>query len=72
MAKKETKDNTKVLRIGIIKDRQIIHERLILPGEPVSVGPASRSTFVLEIAGIKQSHVLFESKKGKYFLHFNP
>ena len=41
MANSEKRTTEKVLRIGVIHDRQIVNERLIFPGESVSVGSSS-------------------------------
>jgi hypothetical protein len=61
---------TKVLRIGIIKDHQIIHERLVLPGDVVTIGTSPKNTFQIEDEGLPKSHMLFAVKGNKYALNF--
>ena len=70
MADKGDVKITKVLRIGIIKDRQIIHERLVLPGESVSIGTSGKNTFSINGQGMPKKHVLFQVKGDKYILNF--
>ena len=43
----------KVLRIGIVKDGKVVHERLIKPGQNVTVGESPRNTFVIPGADLE-------------------
>ena len=45
MATNKSRKTEKVLRIGIIQDHQMKNERLIFPGESVSIGVAPQNTF---------------------------
>lgn len=62
----------KILRIGIIQNGRIVEERLLRKRESVSIGQASRNTFVLPSAGVPKSYTLFELKGGVYSLNFKP
>ena len=71
MANKATRKTEKVLRIGIIQNHQMKNERLIFPGESVSIGEAPQNTFSYKIStDFPRSYNLFESKEGKYYLNF--
>jgi hypothetical protein len=61
----------KVLRIGIVQAGKVVNERLIRPGQNVSVGSGPSNTFVFEAPSLTSQHVLFHSKGGRYFLTFN-
>lgn len=61
----------KVLRIGVVQGRKVIHEQLIKPGEGVTVGESPKNTVVFEHPGLPKRLALFEHKGGKYFLSFN-
>lgn len=61
----------KVLRIGVVQGRKVIHEQLIKPGEGVTVGESPKNTVVFEHPGLPKRLALFENKGGKYFLSFN-
>ena len=68
-----TTEDVSVLRIGVVKDNQLVDERLIQPGESVSVGSDSLCTFVVEgddISFLGESFTLFESKGENYSLIF--
>ena len=71
MANSEKRTTEKVLRIGIIQDRQIVNERLIFPGEAVSVGSSSYNSFSLDLPGLDSEHVFFEPHKNSagYTIH---
>jgi pSer/pThr/pTyr-binding forkhead associated (FHA) protein len=45
-------DAAKVLRIGVVKDGKVVHERLIKPGQNVTVGESPRNTFVFPNASL--------------------
>ena len=62
-------DALKVLRIGIVKDGKVVHERLIRPGQNVTVGESPRNTFVLPNADLPKRFTLFQCKGGKYQLN---
>ena len=71
MATNKSRKTEKVLRIGIIQDHQMKNERLIFPGESVSIGVAPQNTFSYKIKdGFPASFMLFESQEGKYSLNF--
>jgi len=42
----------KVLRIGIIQGDRIVSERLIKPGQSVTIGQDPKSTFVVAAEGV--------------------
>ena len=68
-----TTEDVSVLRIGVVKDRELVDERLIQPGQAVSVGSDSLCTFVIEgedVAFLGESFTLFESKGDHYSLIF--
>jgi len=59
----------KVLRIGIVREGKVVHERLIKPGQSVSVGESPRNTFVFQGADLPKRFTLFSCKGGKYSLN---
>ena len=61
----------KVLRIGIVQAGKVIHERLIRPGQNVTIGSSPKNTFTFQVAGFVAQHVLFQARGSKYFLNFN-
>jgi hypothetical protein len=60
---------TKVLRIGVVKDGKVVHERLFKPGQSVTVGESPRNTFVFPDASLPKKFTLFQAKGGKYSLN---
>ena len=60
---------TKVLRIGVVQDGKVVHERLIKPGQSVTVGESPRNTFVFPNASLPKKFTLFQAKGGKYSLN---
>ncbi|MAY80821.1 MAG: hypothetical protein CL930_08555 [Deltaproteobacteria bacterium] len=62
-------DNAKVLRIGVVQDGKVVHERLIKPGQSVTIGESPRNTFVFASKVIPKRFTLFQAKGGKYFLN---
>jgi outer membrane biosynthesis protein TonB len=62
-------DAAKVLRIGVVKDGKVVHERLIKPGQNVTVGESPRNTFVFPNASLPKKYTLFQAKGGKYSLN---
>ena len=73
MAAKSTTqhDPGRVLRIGIVQSGKVISERLIRPGQSVTVGPSPKNTFAFQMPGFPSQYVLFQAKGSKYFLNFN-
>lgn len=70
MANKNQIQSEKVLRIGVIQNQKMKNERLIFPGESVTIGKAPFNTFSFSIGdGFPPSYNLFESKDGKYYLN---
>lgn len=61
----------KILRIGIIQGGKITEERLIGRGETVTIGEASKNTFVLPTPTLPKSYPLFVASGQGYFLSFN-
>ena len=62
-------DALRVLRIGIVKGGKVVHERLIRPGQNVTIGESPRNTFVLPNADVPKRFTLFQFKGGKYQLN---
>jgi hypothetical protein len=60
----------KVLRIGIVQAGKVVHERLIAPGQSVSVGESPKNTFVVPAKSLPKRFTLFQAKGDKYFLNF--
>jgi len=60
---------TKVLRIGVVQDGKVVHERLIKPGQSVTVGESPRNTFVFPNASLPKKFTLFQARGGKYSLN---
>ncbi len=61
----------KVLRIGIIQDGKIVQERLIKAGESVTVGEASKNTFVFPKTHLPSGDfTLFRASGKGYVLQF--
>lgn len=71
MPKKSNNDiPAKILRIGVIKDNQVINERLILPGKPVTIGTSSDNLFQISDKTLPQRFTLFHSKDHAYYMNF--
>ncbi len=62
----------RVLRIGIVQGGKIAHERLIKPGQPVTIGESPKNTFVVKVDGLPARFVLFQPKGDSYQLAFIP
>jgi hypothetical protein len=58
----------KILRIGVARAGRIVHEKLIRPGETVTVGDSPRNTFVLPGTGLPPRHEMFVARGGSYTL----
>ena len=61
----------KVLRIGIVQSGKVVQERLIRPGQNVTVGTSAKNTFALQMPTFPDQHTLFQAKGDRYFLNFN-
>lgn len=61
----------KVLRIGIVQSGKVVNERLIRPGQNVSIGGGASNTFVFEAPSVASQHMLFQAKGSRYFLNFS-
>ena len=66
-----TDTQTKVLRIGFVRDRKLIEERLVRQGEHVTVGSGDKNSFEIKSAKVGPRHTLFIAKGSKYFLNFS-
>jgi hypothetical protein len=55
----------KVLRIGIVQAGKVVHERLVAPGQSVSIGESPKSTFVVPAKSIPKKFALFVAKGDK-------
>ncbi len=71
MAAKAKAELGKVLRIGIVQAGKVVHERLIRPGQSVTIGSSPKNTFVFQVPSLSAQHVLFQAKGNRYFLNFN-
>ncbi|MGM0574833.1 MAG: TonB family protein [Myxococcota bacterium] len=60
----------KILRVGIIQSGRIVEERLVRKREDVTIGQASKNTFILPIPQLPKSFTLFEAKGDAYHLVF--
>ena len=60
----------RVLRLGIIQNGKIVEERLFRKRDEISIGQASRNTFIVPEAKIPKSYTLFENRGGQYVLVF--
>jgi hypothetical protein len=73
MAEKARTPDTqnKVLRIGFVRDRKLVEERLVRQGENVTVGSGDKNSFEIQSAKVGARHTLFVAKGNKYFLNFS-
>ena len=60
----------RVLRIGILQGGKIVHERLIKPGQSVTIGESEKNTFVFKAHHLPKRHTLFRSKGDQVSLCF--
>jgi hypothetical protein len=60
----------RALRAALVRGGKILEERVLAPGEHLTVGPNERSTFV--IAGLSSSVRLLEWSRAGYRLHLGP
>ena len=65
-------DNILVLRIGIVRNNELVDERLVNVGETVTIGSRSSNLFTLEETtdDVGEYFELFEFRNGAYYLHF--
>lgn len=61
----------KVLKIGIIQGGRIIEERVVKPGETVTIGDDHGNTFQLPSSGLPKKFSMFVAKGQQYMLAFN-
>ncbi len=62
----------RVLRIGIVREGRIVHERLIKAGEPVTVGESTRNDFVFPPTQLPGRFQLFKPRRdGSYSLRIS-
>ena len=62
----------KVLRIGIVQGGKVVHERLIKPGQSVTIGESPKNTFVFAAPGLPKRFTLFQVKGGQYQMAYTP
>lgn len=60
----------KVLRIGIVQGGKVVHERLIKPGQSVTIGESPKNTFVFSAPGLPKRFTVFQVKGNQYQLSF--
>lgn len=70
-AKAKQAEPGKVLRIGIVQSGKVVNERLIRPGQNVSIGAGASNTFVFEAPSVSSQHTLFQAKGNRYYLNFS-
>lgn len=58
----------RVLRIGIVQDRQFVQEKILKPGETVTIGESSANTFVFPPSGLPEQFALFRWNGSAYEL----
>ena len=62
----------RVLRIGIVRDGRIVEERMIRPGQAVSVGESARNDFILPPTHLEPRFQLFRpTRDGGYALRLS-
>lgn len=60
----------KVLRIGIVQDGKVVHERLIRPGQSVTIGESPKNTFVFPAKDLPKRFTIFQARGDAYTLNF--
>ena len=60
--------NRKILRIGIIQNKEFVEERLLRKRHSVTVGQTAKNTFAVPSGSLPDTHTLFELKGGVYHL----
>lgn len=64
-------EKDRILRVGVIQAGKIVEERLLRKRESVTIGQASRNTFIIPAAQLPKSTTLFELKGQQYRLIFD-
>lgn len=64
----QAKTQPRVLRIGIVQGGKIVHERLIKPGQSVTIGESPKNTFVVKSDGLPKRYTLFHPRGAGYAL----
>lgn len=62
----------RALRVGLVHRGKVIDERVVAPGEHLTIGPNERATFVVAEPGIPPEFRLFDSGPEGYRLHVAP
>ncbi len=70
MAETSNQQQPKVLRIGVVQGGKVVHERLIKPGQNVTIGESPKNTFVFSADGLPKRFTLFQVKGAIYALNF--
>lgn len=74
MADTTNQQQARVLRIGIVQGGKIVQERLVKPGQSVTVGESPKNTFTLPtsaaVAGLPKRFTLFQARGEGYVLGF--
>lgn len=60
----------RVLRVGMVREDQILQERLLRKPGDVTVGRSSKCTLYLPVDNAPESYRMFVYRKGRYFLRF--
>jgi hypothetical protein len=67
----KTQQASKVLRIGIVQGGRLIHERMIRPGQNVTIGDNPKSTLVFPAKDLPgKQFTLFQAKGEEYILNY--
>ncbi len=61
----------KVLRVAVVRDNQILEERLVRKAGDVTIGTAERTTLKLPVPQAPESFRLFGYRRGRYVLRFS-
>lgn len=70
MAENANQQQAKVLRIGVVQGGKVVHERLIKPGQNVTIGESPKNTFVFSAEGLPKRFTIFQAKGSTYALNF--
>lgn len=65
-----TKQEPKVLRIGVLQGGKVVQERVVKAGSDVTIGDSPRCTFVVSGKGVPKKFALFPFKGGSYQFAF--
>ncbi len=66
-----SKTQQRVLRIGIVREGRVVHERLMQPGAGVTVGESIRNDFVFPATHLPKRFQLFRPSRGGYILRLS-